>query len=217
MLPRDAVLTLRKMDLQQQYANLRTRGIAAGGNRELVIDDPQIVNTDQAIDISGSDGNTRVSVRRGTTTDCGSVGVKFANSAVQCSVIGHVVRRAGMWGFLVSGPTQRNLALKTQDCTLADCQAFDIGYNNIDDDLDSIGTGIEVQSGYGILFGDFDRSYPHGIHLIRCKAEDTQARRTMAYGFLNEVPTDSASAAANTLTDCVSHGHLRAVSRGFGH
>jgi hypothetical protein len=158
----------------RRYANLRTRGLAIAGNQDLVIDTPEIANTDQAIDVSGSDGNRRLSIHGGHSVDCGSVGVKLANSAVDCTVTGHQVRRSGMWGFLASGPSEAGLPFKTSNCSFVDCEAYDVGYNEIQNDLDSVGENIQVSSGFGVVLGDYDRSYPSGIRFIRCRAEDQQ-------------------------------------------
>ena len=68
------------------FANLRSRGIAMGGNVRVSILNPTIVNVDQGIDFTGSDGNRHCVVDGGSCTDCGSVGVKFSNSAVGCQV-----------------------------------------------------------------------------------------------------------------------------------
>jgi hypothetical protein len=198
---------------RRPFPNLRTRGLAVAGNHDLLIENPEVTNTDQAIDITGSDGNRRILVRGGYSADCGSVGVKLANSAVDCTVIGHKVRRSGMWGFLASGPSESDLPFKTSNCTLVDCEAYDVGYNHIHNDLDSFGENVQVSSGFGVVLGDHDRSFPSAIRFVRCKAEDTQLRPTMVYGFLNEGPAGTER--GNRLEDCRSAGHIVAFERGF--
>lgn len=217
--PRVANLTgnARYFDRSRQlrlYPNMRTRGLAVAGNRDLVIESPGVTNTEQAIDVSGSDGNRKVVIRGGYSEECGSVGVKLANSAVDCTVVGHSVTRSGMWGFLASGPAAPNLPFKTKDCTFVDCEARDVGYNNIHNDLDSVGENVQVSSGFGVVRGDFDRAYPAGIRFIRCLAEDRGG--TMVYGFFNEPAPVGSVMAPNRLESCRSVGHMAAVERGFG-
>ena len=51
-----------------------------------------------------------------------------------------------------------NLPFKTQDCAFIDCRAAGVGYNQVDNDLDSIGDGVPVNRGFAVVRGDFDRS-----------------------------------------------------------
>lgn len=181
-----------------EFPNLRTRGIALGGNVRVEIIEPHIRHVDQGIDFTGSDGNRQCMVRGGYSYECASVGVKLANTAVGCRVIGHTVERAGMYGFLASGPSEKDLRYKTQECDFVDCTALDIGFNGI---------SHPTPAGFEILKGDYDIDHPKGIRFIRCRAIDRQPRKTMKYGFFSNVANDAASS-PNRLVDCSSQGHI---------
>lgn len=187
---------------RRHFANLRTRGIALGGNERITIIDPRVQNVDQGVDLTGSDGNRQCIIEGGRTSDCGSVGVKFANSAVGCRVSNHVAERCGMYGFMASGPSETALPFKTQDCDFIDCISVDAGYNRI---------SFPDPSGFIVRRGEYDLDYPKGIRFIRCRAIDRQVVRTMKYGFFSDVPEGDRP---NRLIDCSSVGHMRASRAG---
>jgi hypothetical protein len=188
----------------RRFANLRTRGIALSKNRRVSILEPRVHNVDQAIDVTGSDGNLQCLISGGHSSDCGSVGVKFANSAVECQVVGHLAERCGMYGFMASGPAEPHLPFKTQDCAFVDCTAVDAGYNRI---------SFPAPSGFIVRRGDYDLDFPKRIHFVRCRAIDRQASKTMKYGFFTEV-SSLRSQDANELIDCMSEGHAQAARSG---
>jgi hypothetical protein len=189
----------------RRFANLRTRGIALSKNTRVSIIEPKIRNVDQGIDVTGSDGNLQCVISGGGSSDCGSVGVKFANSAVGCKVVGHVAERCGMYGFMASGPAEANLPFKTQDCTFLDCTSLDTGYNHI---------SFPAPSGFIIRRGDYDLDFPKRIRFVRCHAIDRQAVRTMKYGFYSEVSRSLRPEDGNELVGCTSEGHARASQSG---
>jgi hypothetical protein len=186
-----------------RFPNLRTRGIALAGNLRVHIDHPYIRDVDQGIDLTGSDGNRECVVRGGHSYQCASVGVKLANSAVECRVIGHTAERIGMYAFLASGPSEPGLPYKTQDCEFIDCTALDVGYNEI---------SHPTPAGFEILQGNYDADHPKGIRFIRCRAMDRQTRKTMKYGFYSNVAPNPDK--PNKLIDPVSYGH--AIEAKFG-
>ena len=188
----------------RNYRNLRTRGITLSGNVRVSVVDAQVRNVDQGIDLTGSDGNRLCTVLGGRTSDCASVGVKLANSAVGCRVEGHVAERIGMYAFLASGPAEAGLRYKTQDCDFVRCIAIDAGYNRI---------AYANPSGFQVRAGDYDRGLPSGVRFIGCNAIDRQAVKTMKYGFFSDVPP-SAGSKPNVLIDCRSEGHSRAARFG---
>lgn len=190
-----------------RFANLRTRGITLGGNRGCSVVDALVQNVDQGIDFTGSDGNVDCSVVRGRAFQCTSVGLKFANSAVNCRATGFTSRRCGGQGFLISGPSDV-LAHSTADIELSDCVAFDTGYNH----FPTTTAGFMIQAGAGAR-GPL-AYYPRGIRLIRCSAKDSQPQKTMEYGFYTNVVSPSGLAASNSLTDCYSAGHKVATKLG---
>jgi hypothetical protein len=181
----------------KRFANLRTRGISLSNNDRVSIIEPTVRNVDQGIDISGSDGNRQCVVEGGSTTDCGSVGVKLANSAVGCTVVRHTAERCGMYGFLASGPSDPRLPYKTSDCDFIDCTSIDPGYNRI---------AFAEPSGFMVRREEFDRDYPKGIRFIRCHAIDRQQVKTMRFGFFSDVEGQP-GAKPNRLVDCTSVGH----------
>jgi hypothetical protein len=187
------------------FANLRTRGIVLGGNALIRIVNPTVHNVDQGIDLTGSDGNRDCVISGGRSTDCGSVGVKLANSAVRCTVISHVAQRCGMYGYMASGPAEANLPFKTRDCEFVDCTSIDAGYNRI---------SFPDPSGFIVRHGDYDFDYPKRIRFIRCRAIDQQYAKTMKYGFFTDVIERSSSSPENVLIDCISQGHARAERGG---
>jgi len=189
----------------RRFANLRTRGIALSKNSRVTIIEPKIRNVDQGIDVTGSDGNLQCVINGGHSSDCGSVGVKFANSAVGCKAVGHVAQRCGMYGFMASGPAEANLPFKTQDCTFLDCTSLDTGYNHI---------SFPAPSGFIIRRGDYDLDFPKRIRFVRCRAIDRQKVRTMKFGFYSEVPATLRPEDGNELVGCTSEGHARASRSG---
>jgi hypothetical protein len=200
--PAAANLTGNASYVGRRFANLRTRGIVLGDNERVTIISPRVINVEQGIDLTGSDGNRRCVIDGGQSTDCGSVGVKLANSAVGCRVSGHVAERCGMYGFMASGPSEASLQYRTEDCDFIDCTSIDAGYNRI---------AFANPSGFIVRRGDYDLDFPKGIRFIRCRAIDRQSAKTMEYGFFSEVP---ASAKPNRLLDCTSVGHARAARAG---
>ena len=186
----------------RRFANLRTRGIVLGGNERITILGPRVHNVDQGIDLTGSDGNRQCIIDGGRSSDCGSVGVKFANSAVACRVSQYVALRCGMYGFMASGPSEGSLPFKTEDCDFIDCTSIDTGYNRI---------SFPDPSGFIVRQGDYDLDYPKGIRFIRCRAVDRQPSKTMKYGFFSDV---RAGDKPNRLVDCISSGHERAGRAG---
>ena len=189
------------------FAQLRTRGIALGGNRACTVIDPLVQNVDQGIDFTGSDGNVGCSVIRGRAFQCTSVGLKFANSAEDCRATGFTAERCGAQGFMVSGPSEV-LPHFTAGIELSDCVALDSGYNH----FPTATAGFMIQAGAGAK-GPLVH-YPRGIRLVRCSAIDRQADKTMDYGFYSNVVAASGSTPPNMMMDCRSSGHRREARHG---
>lgn len=188
------------------FANLRTRGIVLTGCVRVSIVEPKVSNVEQGIDVTGSAGNRQCTITGGTTFECGSVGVKFANSAVDCKCIGHTANRIGMYGFLACGPAEAGLTYKTMDCDFIACTAIDVGYNGI---------SLTNKAGFEVLQGDYDTSYPKGVRLVDCKAFDRQGSPTMKYGFYCNVIYDAAAKKPNEVIGGSSLGHIASMQTGF--
>lgn len=186
------------------FTNLRTRGIALGGNNRCTFINPQVRDVDQGIDITGGDGNRNINIIGGSAYQCTSAGLKFANSAYKCKAVGFTAERCGTHGFLISGPAASGLPYKTSFIDLIGCTALDVGYNNFP-------SGSEF--GFGVEANAFDPSYPKGVRLIGCRALDTQTVKTMQYGYYSNIVYD-ADKRANELIDFLSEGHTVAARWG---
>jgi hypothetical protein len=189
------------------FRNLRTRGIALGGNLRCRIAEPIVRDVDQGIDFTGSDGNIDCRVSGGHAFQCTSVGLKFANSAQNCRASGFISERCGAQGFLVSGPSE-TLAHQTSAIELSDCVALDSGYNG----FPTTTAGFLIQAGSRatgpLVF------YPKGVRFIRCRALDRGRPRTMDYGFYTNVPRNPGGPEPNELVDCHSEDFLVAARLG---
>jgi hypothetical protein len=191
----------------KRFPNLRSRGIALGGNLRCDVIDPSVRDVDQGVDITGSEGNIGCAVVRGRAFQCTSAGLKFANSAENCRASGFVSERCGSQGFLISGPNEI-LSHFTSHIELSDCIAIDIGYNH----FPTTSAGFMIQAGAkatGPLV-----HYPNAIRLLRCRALDTQAEKTLEYGFYTNIAQKPDTATPNELVDCESRGQTVAAQWG---
>lgn len=172
------------------YANFRTRGIAGGGNTRCTISNPQVSNVEQGMDFSGSGsfwGNDTVQIIGGNSHDCGSVGVKFANAAHRCEVIGHTVENAGMMGFLIAGYSR---TIRNFDCQLIGCTSINPGYNDVQFDTDREAL---AQSGFYVMEESTGGS--EGATLVACRAIDKQG-----FYLVGDDPPDWPQAGATSAT-----------------
>ena len=185
-------------------ANLRSRGLSLSGCDQIDIINARAENVDQAIDVSGDEGNTNITFHGGGAKDCASVGLKFSGSATQCAATGYVTLRCGAYGFLVNGSLPGgNAGLMTRDISFNNCHAYDSGAGGI---FNTTTAGFLVQTATGAA-GKFAFA-PRGVNFNNCHAVDTQAVKTMMYGFYNNVPYDPTPGTfrPNTLTACQSSG-----------
>jgi hypothetical protein len=189
------------------FRNLRTRGVALGGNLRCRIVEPIVRDVDQGIDFSGSDGNVDCRVSGGRAFQCTSVGLKFANSAQNCRASAFISERCGAQGFLVSGPSEV-LPHLTSAIELSDCVALDSGYNG----FPTTTAGFMIQAGSRatgpLVF------YPKGVRFIRCRAVDRGSLRTMDYGFYTNVSRSPGGPQPNELVGCHSEGYRAAARLG---
>jgi hypothetical protein len=187
-----------------------TRGIAAGGNRRLKIVKPQVRAVDQGIDLTGSEGNVQCTVSGGRTSQCTTVGVKLANSAVNCTIVDHIDEDAGMFGFHATGPSEPHLPNKIHDCDFIRCTAVNPGSNRFPFPHRPPGSAC----GFLIWPGDYDQDFPAGIRFIDCHAQDRQETKTMRYGFYCGVNPSHASTRPNQTASCSSEGHILGAKGG---
>lgn len=155
------------------FPNLRTRGLSAGGNEDVMVTDPQIYDTEQAIDFSGSGsgyGNVRTIISGGETLDCGSVGVKWGGAQTDCKVVNHTVRNTGMYGYIASGSWR---GYKTSGVEIIGCTVEGVGYNDIQNDIGDVGSATYIQEGYfGFLALDgYTADATDDVRFIGCRAD----------------------------------------------
>jgi hypothetical protein len=205
------VIAPKVHDLGGDYGSGRTtrwsrNGVGGCSNFSLI--DAQVWNVDQAIDLTGSDGNRNFRVLGGSARDCYSVGFKLSNSARGGVVVGATTERCDLYGFFAAGPSEPNLKIKTGDITFIDCLALDTGSARR-----WIG-GIRP-AGFAVEVSDFDQSLsPLGVRFVNCTALDRQSPPTMKYGFVNEVGAPS-DGRYNECINCVSIGHTSSPTKGM--
>ena len=164
-----------RSSLMKPFPNMRTRGIAAGGNVDITIVNPIVSNVEQAMDCSGGGnnwGNRNIQIMGGQLINCGSVGVEFANAPNGCKAIGTTVRNVGMYGFLMTGQTTSYQGL---DSSFIDCECINPGYNDIQFDTDVEGAGVPAYCGFYLasLPGTNDGGLIGGL-VKDCRAIDRQ-------------------------------------------
>jgi hypothetical protein len=175
-----------------------TRGITFAACSDWLLESPYVDNADQAIDVTGSDGNVRFNINNGLVADCGAYGFKFANSARDGVITNCTANRCGFVAFIVSGPSESGLAIKSGDLTFVNCAAYDTGSNGV-------WAGANI-SGFGVFTSAFDTDTPRGVRFIDCRAHDRQGTATMKYGFFNQVAAHT-DGRYNEAVDCISIGH----------
>ena len=109
------------------YPNMRTRGIAGGGNDAVTIINPRVSNVDQGIDFSGNGGNwtnKKLTFIGGHIFNCGSVGLKLAGGGWDYKVVGVTAENCGMAGFIVGGHSD---LWKYGDCLFTGCTSINAG------------------------------------------------------------------------------------------
>lgn len=200
-------------------SNLWTRGIALSGNSGTALVEPTVRFVDQAIDISGSMGNVGISVERPSISDVESHGVKLANTAYRCTVTDGLVVRAGRVAYVASGPTSAPDNPETQftsQCEFVRCTARDTGGKR-----DAAGRAIKSYyaqgkstiCGFRIEESSHDKSYPRGIRVVDCVAEDTQAVPTMTFGYLDDIAAAMTAGHPNECRGFRSSGHTLQAQR----
>jgi hypothetical protein len=178
-----------------------TRGFTFSGSREFQVHGCRTWNVDQGSDVTGASGNSDFHFSGCFAVDCKSVGFKCSNTARDGQFSDCTSVRAGVWGFVVNGPTGAGVtALATSNIQFSDCAAYDTGYAHA---LPVAGTKV----GFRAMNGSHDPDTTLGIRFIGCKAHDRQASKTMAYGFDNEIAANT-NGNYNEAKNCVSIGHI---------
>jgi hypothetical protein len=156
------------------YPNMRTRGMAGGGNDAVTVINPRVSNVDQGIDFSGNGGNwsnKKLTFLGGHIFNCGSVGLKLAGGGWDYTVIGVTAENCGMAGFIVGGHSDLWMY---RDCMFIGCTAINPGYNDITTDAGDPGPHYIQNAHCGwLLFANNDDGL-EGVTLDACRAIDRQ-------------------------------------------
>lgn len=181
-----------------------TRGVVLTQNLAITVFLPYVERVDQGIDLTATGtGNREVLVESPVVWDAWTWGVKLAHAARRCIVNKGRVYRSGS-SYTIAGNGSIAPEISTDRSAFVDCLAFDTGAN-----------GQTVIPAIAFRVGD-QGATPPGIAnhtwLVRCKAIDEQAVKTMEYGFWTDI-TDPA--VAPVLVDCESIGHITAAVSGI--
>ena len=179
-----------------------TDGITFGNSTSFEVRDCFIQNVGEGIDITGSDGNTNFEVSGCVVMDAYAYGIKCSNSAYHGKIYDSEVYRAGYAGFVFEGPSEENLPVITSNILVYDCKAYDTGSNGQ--------WPRSKRSGFLVQKNKYKQDYPRNIEVYHCLAVDRQDRKTMMYGFYNEIENASNRAQHND-----SYGHTIEGEDGF--
>lgn len=171
---------------------VQTDGVCISGCTDFKIKDPMISFCGEGIDLTGSLGNRKFEIIGGVLSDIDAFALKLANSASRATIHGVTFLRAGWSGFIASGPGAPGIP-RCEDIDVIQCKAIDTGSNGR--------WASQNVAGYSVMQSNIDTTYPQGVRLISCTAQDTQAVRTMKYGARNDNGT------LNKLIDFSSSGH----------
>lgn len=161
----------------QSFLTRWSRGFVFGGCTSFTVTGADARSLDQGFDLTGSEGNTRFTLQGCRGHNNYTWSFKFANTARDGRIIGCHDYGGGYAGFVISGPTEASLPVP-MNLTFIGCSAKNTGsvtsfYN------------ANNPSGFLILEGTFDTSYPRGVRFIGCEAIDEST--TMRYGFRNQI------------------------------
>lgn len=160
------------------------RGIVISGSTDGTVSDCHVSQVDQGFDYTGSAFNSGIITTGCTATDCTTVGFKVANFWRGITYSGCIALRCGFFGFQFGGPTESGQTC--QDALVTGCQALDIGSNGIWRS-DGSGQFSGEPTGYRIMSGSVDNTYPRAVRFYASTAADRQTTQTMQNGFVNDV------------------------------
>lgn len=169
----------------------QTDGVTVSGSVNFSITRPQISFCGEGIDLTGSVGNSRFEIIKGEITDCDAFSLKLANSASNGLIRQVKMARAGFSDFVASGPSQAGIA-RIENVTLYGCESLNPGNDH---------WAASNITGFSIMTGSVDTSYPKGFSFLSCTATDTRPVKRMKWGFRNDCGT------ANRMANCTSTGH----------
>ncbi len=181
------------------YETYQSDGITVQGSHGVFILGVTVQNTGEGIDFTGSVGNTAFEVAHTAVLNSDSFGFKFANSAEGGIVRDSVAIGSGWAGFVFSGPSESGLQHRTENISVNNCQALNIGRHNSR-------WSNESTSGFFIMQGSYDLAFPKNIHISNSLASTSS--NGMKFGFLSQNPN-------NTVSNVDSIGHTVEGARGF--
>jgi hypothetical protein len=155
----------------------QTDGICISGCTNFKITDPMVSFCGEGIDLTGSLGNRKFEINGGILSDIDAFALKLANSASRGTIHGMEFIRAGWSGFIASGPGEAGIP-RCEDIDVIQCKAIDTGSNGR--------WAAQNVAGYSVMQAHIDLTYPQGVRLISCSAEDTQVVKTMKYAARND-------------------------------
>lgn len=163
------------------YRAWQTDGITLSDTINTTISNALVENVGEGIDFTGSNANRQFKVLNSVVNNADSWAFKFANTAVDGYIENSTSNNAGFGGFVVSGPTEPNLASKSSDITFYNCKAMNTGLNPLNR-WNAFST-----SGFFIMQGSYDIDYPKHIRIINSSAVGTSSPLTK-FGFFSQLP-----------------------------
>jgi hypothetical protein len=163
------------------YEALQTDGINFSGTKNVNVSYAYIENTGEGIDFTGSRGNSDFVVQDSTIVNADSWAFKFANSAVRGLIKDSKAIGAGYGGFVASGPSSPDLALKTSDITFLRCSAVDTGKNPYNR------WNKNSTAGFWVMQSQYDLDYPKRIRIID-SASTGSSDKVTKYGIYSQLP-----------------------------
>lgn len=166
------VKNLGRTDSTSSSRDRFSRGLVFSGCRDFEVDGGFYSRLDQAIDITGSNGNNNITINAPDISYVASNGVKFANTAIGCSVNGGVIEHFGLTGVLFSGP-DAPLQNMTQDNKAVGVLLRNGGANGIHSASSVRGVSWERNSA-----GSPENGYPkgceaHGVKVVSDEGNST--------------------------------------------
>ena len=150
--------------------------MAFGGCSRVKILGNDISHISQAIDMTGSLGNTDVVIALNTIEDAGNVAIKGANSLASATIALNTIRRPGKYGILLSGKTEVSNP-DPRDIAVFMNRIHDVGASG--DYSASIRVGISVEA------TGTSPTMPRGVRIFGNEIVDTQGTPTTEYAIRN--------------------------------
>lgn len=193
------------------YRSWQSDGITLSRTSHAFILSTAVENTGEGFDVTGTYGNEHFEIAHSSAIDSDSFGFKVANSGRHGLIRDSVAIRAGYAGFVVSGPSEAGLEIKSSEITIERSQAVNTGYNRRWSQYNV--SGFLILQG---LHDDDNKDFPQKVRIVDSQSIDNE-RHTTKFGFYSQV--EGKSGVYNT--DSVGHSvegnrGLPAAQYGFG-